>query len=228
MSKNKLRFYIVLAILFVVLSVIAFVLPFQKTLTFWLSYAFAAIAIAVQIYAYPKAFDGPSVKSKFYGFPLARVSTIYLIAQLALSVIFMVASKWVPAWIPVVLFALLLGAAAIGFIAAEGVRDEVERQDVVHKANVTTMRALQSKAVFVASQCEDAETKKALDAFAEALRFSDPVSSDALVDIEENLTGLVEELGNAVLDKDFEAARSLCAKASTLLADRNRMCKLNK
>ena len=90
------------------------------------------------------------------------------------------------------------------------------------------MRALQSKAVFVASQCEDAETKKALDAFAEALRFSDPVSSDALVDIEENLTGLVEELGNAVLDKDFEGARTLCAKASTLLADRNRMCKLNK
>ena len=25
-----------------------------------------------------------------------------------------------------------------------------------------------------------------------------------------------------------EAARTLCAKASTLLADRNRMCKLNK
>ena len=182
----------------------------------------------MQIYAYLKAFDGSSVKSKFYGFPLARVSTIYLIAQLVLSLIFMVASKWVPAWIPVVLFALLLGAAAIGFIAAEGVRDEVERQDVVHKANVTTMRTLQSKAVFVASQCEDAETKKALDTFAEALRFSDPVSSDALTDIEENLTGLVEELGNAVLDKDFEAARTLCAKASTLLADRNRMCKLNK
>lgn len=228
MSKNKLRFYIVLAILFVVISVIAFVLPFQKTASFWLSYAFAVIAIAVQIYAYPKAFDGPTVKSKFYGFPLARVSTIYLIAQLVLSLTFMVASKWVPAWIPVVLFALLLGAAAIGFIAAEGVRDEVERQDVVHKANVATMRALQSKAVFVASQCEDAETKKALDAFAEALRFSDPVSSDALTDIEENLTGLVEELGNAVLDKDFEAARTLCAKASTLLADRNSMCKLNK
>ena len=36
------------------------------------------------------------------------------------------------------------------------------------------------------------------------------------------------QLGNAVIDKDFEAARSLCARASTLLADRNRMCKLNK
>ena len=140
----------------------------------------------------------------------------------------MLAGKWVPVWIPLILSVVMLGAAAVGFIAAEGMRDEVERQDVVHKANVGTMRALQSKAVFITNQCEDASTKKALDAFAEALRFSDPVSSDALADIEENLTGLVEELGNAVLDKDYSAAQSLCTKASTILADRNRMCKLNK
>lgn len=228
MSKNRLRFYIVLIILFVVLSVIAFVMPFQKTVTFWLSYFFAVIAIAFQIYVYPKAFEGPSVKSKFYGFPIARVTTIYLVAQLVLSLIFMIAGKWVPVWIPVILFVLMLGAAAIGFVAAEGMRDEVERQDVVHKANVRTMRALQSKSVFIASQCDDPETKKALDTFAEALRFSDPVSNDALKDIEENLTGLVEELGNAVMDKDYPAAKSLCAKATSLLADRNRMCKLNK
>ena len=228
MTKNKTRFFIVLAILFAVLTVIAIALPIAKTAAFWISYVFAVIALAVQIYAYPKAFAGESVKSKFYGFPIARVTTIYLVAQLVLSLVFMIAGKWVPAWIPVILFALMLGAAAIGFIAAEGMRDEVERQDVVHKANVGTMRALQSKAVFIAGQCEDAETKKALDAFAEALRFSDPVSSDALKDIEENLTGLVEELGNAVLDKDYSATRTLCAKASSLLADRNRMCKLNK
>lgn len=228
MTKNKTRFYIALAILFAVFTVIAIALPLQKTATFWLSYVFAVIALAVQIYAYPKAFAGESVKSKFYGFPIARITTIYLIAQLALSLIFMLAAKWVPAWIPVILFAVLLGVAAVGFISADAMRDEVERQDVVHKADVGTMRALQSKAVFVASQCEDADTKKALNAFAEALRFSDPVSSAATADIEENLTGLVEELGNAVLDKDFTAAQALCTKASTLLADRNRMCKLNK
>ena len=228
MSKNKLRFYVVLAILFGVFSVIAFAVPFKRGAAFWMSYVFALIAIAVQIYAYPKAFEGESVKSKFYGFPIARVTTIYLVAQIILSLVFMAVGKLLPAWIPVVLFILMLGAAAIGFIAADAVRDEVERQDVVHKANVGTMRALQSKAIFVAGQCEDAETKKALDAFAEALRFSDPVSSDALADIEENLTGLVDELGNAVLDKDFAAAKTLCAKANSLLADRNRMCKLNK
>ena len=230
MSKNKLRFYIVLAILFVVLSVIAFVLPFQKTATFWLSYAFAAIAIAVQIYAYPKAFDGPTVKSKFYGFPLARVSTIYLIAQLALSLLFVIVGKFVqvPSWIPVVLYVILVGVFAIGFIAADSMKEEVERQDTVHKARVDTMRALQSKSVFIASQCDDSETKKALNKLAESFRFSDPVSSDALNDIEASLNALVDELQSAVLEKDNAAAKTLCTKVEAMLADRNRMCKLNK
>ncbi|MBR0353505.1 MAG: hypothetical protein IJH53_09925 [Oscillospiraceae bacterium] len=232
MSKNRIRFYVALAIIFVVFNVIVFAVPFRHNAVFWLSYVFAVIAVGVQIYSYPKAFDfeGHDVRSKFYGFPLARLTTIYLILQLALSLLFMILAKFVDvkAWIPVVLYVILLGVFAVGFIAADTMKEEIERQDVVHKANVGTMRALQSKAVFVAGQCEDAETKKALDAFAEALRFSDPVSSDALADIEENLTGLVDELGNAVLDKDFAAAKTLCAKANSLLADRNRMCKLNK
>ena len=230
MSKNRLRFYISLGIVFAVFTVIAFAVPFERNAVFWLSYVFALVAMGAQLYAYPRALDldGHDVRSKFYGFPLARIATAYLVVQLALSLVFMVLAKYVDVktWIPFVAYVLILGISAIGFIAADTMRDEVERQDTVHKANVGTMRALQSKAVFVASQCDDAETKKALDAFAEALRFSDPVSSDALADIEENLTGLVEELGNAVMDKDYAAAKSLCTKASSLLADRNRMCKL--
>lgn len=232
MSKNRIRFYLSLAIIFALFSVIVFVVPFARNTVFWLSYAFAALAVLVQLYSYPRAFDfeGHDVRSKFYGFPLARLTTVYLFAQLALSLIFIVVTNYtaVKTWIPAVLYALLLGVFALGFIAADSMKEEVERQDTVHKARVDAMRALQSKAVFVAGQCDDAETKKALDKLAEALRFSDPVSSEATSDIEENLAGLLEELGNAVLDKDYAAAKTLCAKASTLLADRNRMCRLNK
>ena len=232
MSKNRIRIYITLAIVFAAFTVIAFAVPFKRESVFWLSYVFAVIAIAVQFYSYPKALDpdGHDVLSKFYGFPIARLTTLYLVVQIILSLLFMLLAKYVEvkAWIPVVLYAVVLAVAAIGFIAADSMREEVERQDIVHKANVTLMRSLQSKSAFIAGQCEDSETKKALDALAESFRFSDPVSSDALTDIEENLTGLVEELGNAVMDKDYSAVRSLCAKASTLLADRNRMCKLNK
>ena len=232
MSRNKTRLYLIIAIIFVLFSVLAFAIPFEKNTVFWLSYGFGVLALAVQLVVQPRALDldGHDVRSKFYGFPLTRIATAYLVVQLILSLTFMVLCKYVEVkpWVPFVAYVLIFGISAIGFIAADAMKEEVERQDIVHKANVGTMRALQSKAVFVASQCEDVETKKALDKFAEALRFSDPVSNAATADIEENLTGLLEELGSAVLDKDYPAAKSLCAKASTLLADRNRMCKLNK
>ena len=232
MSKNRMRFYVSLAIVFAIFTVIAFAVPFTHNAVFWLSYAFAVVAVLVQLYSYSKAFDfeGHDVRSKFYGFPLARLTTIYLIAQLALSLLFMIVGNFVqvPSWIPVVLYVILLGVFAIGFIAADSMKEEVERQDTVHKARVDTMRALQSKSVFIASQCEDSETKKALNKLAESFRFSDPVSSDALSDIEASLNALVDELQSAVLEKDNAAAQTLCAKVEATLADRNRMCKLNK
>ena len=232
MNKNKLRFYLIIGIIFALFSVIAFAIPFEKNTVFWMSYAFTVIALAAQLVVQPRALDldGQDVRSKFYGFPLTRIATAYLVVQLILSLTFMVLCKYVDVktWVPLVAYVLIFGISAIGFIAADAMKEEVERQDTVHKANVGTMRALQSKAVFVASQCEDAETKKTLDSFSEALRFSDPVSNAATADIEENLTGLLEELGSVVLDKDYPAAKTLCARASTLLADRNRMCKLNK
>ena len=232
MIKNKTRFYLTIVIIFVLFSVLVFAIPFEKNTVFWLSYGFGVLALAVQLIVQPRALDldGHDARSKFYGFPLTRIATAYLVVQLILSLTFMVLCKYVnvKTWVPFVAYVLIFGISAIGFIAADAMKDEVERQDTVHKANVGTMRALQSKAVFVASQCEDAETKKALDSFSEALRFSDPVSNAATADIEENLTGLLEELGSAVLDKDYPAAKTLCTRASTLLADRNRMCKLNK
>ena len=55
----------------------------------------------------------------------------------------MIAAKYteIKTWIPVVLYAVLLGVFAIGFIAADSMKEEVEWQDTVHKARVDTMRA---------------------------------------------------------------------------------------
>ena len=95
MSKNKLRFTVALAAVLIAFSVIAFVVPFVKNGCFWLSYIFAVLAIAVQFYAMPKAMSGEA-RSKFYGFPILRISFAYLVIQLLLSFVFMALAKWVP------------------------------------------------------------------------------------------------------------------------------------
>ena len=226
--KNKIRTWIVLAIILVVYSVIAFALPFVHTATFWLSYIFAVIAIAVQVYVLHTAFmKEKSVKSKFYGFPVANVGFFYLVTQLVLGLIMMALAAKIPVWIPVVLYVILLGAAAVGFIAVDAMRDEVERQDVQLKKNVSVMRGLQSKVNGIVGLC-GADVREDVAKLAEELRYSDPVSSDAISEIENDLSACVDELQAAAVDGDNVAVRELCRKTSVTLLERNRLCKLNK
>ncbi len=226
--KNKVRTWIVLAIVFVVYNVIVFALPFAHTGVFWMSYAFSVVAIAAQVYVMQVAFmKEEGVKSKFYGFPLAYVGVIYLAAQLVLGLIMMALATKIPMWIPVILYVVLLGAAAVGFIAADAMRDEVERQDVQLKKDVSLMRGLQAKVGSLAATC-GADVREDVAKLAEALRYSDPVSHETLAEIEAELSANVNELQVAVTAGDNAAVRALCRKAGATLAERNRLCKLNK
>lgn len=228
-NKNAIRTCVVAAIVLVLFCVIAFAIPFVRTGTFWLAFVFGVVAIAAQLYVMKVAFadGGDSVKSKFYGFPIARVGVIYMLVQVVLSLLFMALAKWVPGWVVLVVSVIALGAAAIGFVAADAARDEVTRQDVQLKKDVTTMRALQSKLRMLEGQCTP-ETAAEVAKLSEAFRFSDPVSRDVLEDIEAELSACVDTLQQAVVDGDNDAVLSLCKKCTTVLHERNQLCKLNK
>lgn len=226
MTKNRIRFYISLAAVLVAFCVIALVVPFVRSACFWLSFAFGVLAIGVQLYTMPRAMRG-KLRSKFYGFPILRISFIYLAAQLVLSLLFMALAKWVPVWVPTVLYLVLLCAALIGFVGADSVRDEVVRQDDRTKRQVSVMRAFQSQVANLSINCDES-CKAELDKLADEFRYSDPVSSDAITDAEDELRCCIDELQRAVAENQSEDISRLCRKTSLVLAERNRLCKLNK
>ena len=49
MKKDSSKGYIILGILFVLISIIAFAVPSAKTTAFWVSYGFTVLAFAAQI-----------------------------------------------------------------------------------------------------------------------------------------------------------------------------------
>lgn len=228
MSKNLMRMLTFTGIVFVLFNVVALVVPFEKNGVFWISYVFGLIAILVQLPVMKLAFSGDdSVKSKFYGFPIARISIVYALLQMVLSFLFMIFSHFVPIWIPIVLYVLILGFSAIGFIASDIMREEIVRQDVKIQKNVSFMRNLQSKVNPMVEQCDDA-SKKAVKAFAENLKYSDPVSGESLKEIENELSYCIDELQAAIVDGDSDNILVICKKAENTLTERNRLCKISK
>ena len=229
MRKNLVRTYGVLAILLVVFTIVVFAVPFVKNAVFWVSYLFVLSAVGLQGYAIHTAFSGKEpVASKLYGFPVARVGFVYLVVQIIASLIFMTLATAVVLWIPLVVSVAALGAAGMGLITTDAMRDEIIRQDTVLKKDVSAMRAMQSKARMLIGQCEDASLAAELQKLSEAMQYSDPVSSEALREIEFELSQRLDELQKAVLEQEHDAASVLVKQTTDMLAERNNLCKLNK
>lgn len=229
MKKNEMRGYIVDGILFVVFTVIAFAAPFTKNSLFWLGYVFGVIAIAAQIYFFRISFSkGEDVKSKFYGFPIAKIGVIYLVAQLMVSLVEMILAKHIPVWVGIILNVIIAAIAMIGSITADLMRDEIIKQDVNLKQDVTNMRALQSLSASLVGICQDETLKKQLQDLADDFKYSDPVSSDNTKEQETELKFLVGEIQRALVDGDTKAAEGFVVRVKSGLAERNRVCKLGK
>ena len=228
-KTNEIRWWIGFGAVAVVYNVIAFALPFSKTAVFFLSWIFTMAALAAQIYLIRTAFfKGEGIKSKLYGFPIARVGIIYLVVQVVLGLVFMALGTMVPLWLPLVLYVILMGAAIIGLITTEGAREEVERQERKLVKDVSRMRKFQAHTKMLAREGQIPEAKEPLRELAEAFRYSDPVSSEVLREIEDTLADDLAHIQDAVALLEKEKALELCRKTRRDLEERNQLCRLGK
>ncbi len=222
MKKNKSMAYAVLAIAFVLFNVIAFAIPTAKTATFWIAYAFSVVAFALQIVIWKFAFKGAdTLKSKFLGIPLISVGITYLIIQIIAFALFM-ALPLTASWIAIVVCALVLGISAICLIGTETGREEVNRVEEKVEKKVFYIKALQVDVETLASTETDADTKAALTKLTEKIRFSEPMSNEALSDLEAEITAKVKEL------KTAENKAEIITVLDSLIVERNKKAKLLK
>ena len=225
MKKDFVRIALCLGVLLMLYILLAFLIPFVKTAVFWISFVFTLVAFAVTGWALYTAFlKKPDATSRFYGFPIARIGVIYGGGQLVVGLLFMALGKWIPAWLVVLVYAAMLGATVIGLVSADAVVETIHTQDGKLKKDVAFMRVLQSKANQMAAQCHLPEVQQ----FCENVRYSDPVSSEALAEIEGNLSAAVDDLQAAIVEGNNGRICQLAQKVNNLLCERNRLCKLNK
>ena len=232
--KNIVKGVLILVFVFVLFILLTFLIPFEKTGVFWLSFAFGMLALLSQIYVFYTAFksDQP-VRSRLYGFPIMRVGLIYLAVQIPLSFVFMslgFTSLDVDSFLlaPLLIYLVLFCLFAVGLLSTELVRDKIEAQDAALKTNVAAMRALQGKIAVIAGECKDPATRVAMDELVEKFRYSDPVSSEATEELERSLFMYVNSLKSANADRNYEAMAQIAATVETTLAERNRLCRLTK
>ncbi|MBE5994998.1 MAG: hypothetical protein E7247_21735 [Paenibacillaceae bacterium] len=223
-SKNKGLSLVITFIIFAVYNIIAFLLPNGKGGMFWTGYGFSMAAILLTAGVGFYTLERKGLKSKVYGVSLLTLVWSYLIAQLIIGLLEM-ALPSIPFQYGIILNAILLGGCLIGLIAADIAIDEVERIDENVKKKVSYIKSLQTDIESLIGKNKDEAAKKALKDLAEAIRYSDPMSSSQLSAIENEIKVKAAGLTDAAASADSSAIVSICGEMQQLVAERNRTCK---
>ena len=222
MKKNSTKGYVILGILFVLISVIAFAVPTVKTATFWIAYVFTAAAFAAQIIIWKTALGKEgTLKSKFLGFPVVHIGIVYAIVQTVAFAVFLFVPT-LPMWSAIVVCSVIAGISAVCMISADAGRDEIERVEAKVQKKVFYIRELQADIELLADNETNADVKTALTQLAEKIRFSDPMSSEQLADLENKISAKVLELKTAPNKVE------IITELNSLLDERNKKCKILK
>ena len=222
MKKNKGMAYAALGIAFALFNVIAFVIPSAKTATFWVAYVFTFVAFALQVVIWKQAFKRTStLKSKFLGIPLISVGLMYWAVQIIAFAVFM-ALPLTPSWIAIIVCTVILAFSSICLIGTEFAKGVISNVEEKVEKKVFYIKSLQVDVEMLANAETDADTKIALTKLAENIRFSDPMSNDALADVESEITNKVKEL--KVAKNKLEIINTI----ESLVIERNKKAKLLK
>ena len=233
MKKTFNYYSICWLISLVVFNVIAFVTPndiagvSKFTGTFWSGYIFITLAFIGQLGCAYKVFQAENLKKLFYNIPLISVSYTGLVAMLIVGIICM-AVPFIPYWVGIIACLLVLAFSAISVIKATATADIISEIDEKIKVQKQLIKLLTADAEHLMSSSKTAELKAAAKKVYEAIKYSDPMSNEALADVEGQIQSEFTVFSQAIKSEDLELAKSVEDGLLNLIDARNKKCKVLK
>ncbi len=225
--KKTFKSYIgIWSICLVLFNLIAFIVPNEMKANFWTGYIFITLAFLGQLFCANIAFKAGNATKFFYNFPLISVSFAGTVMMLVAAGSTM-AIPVVPIWVGIVICLIILAFTSIAVINAAVVSEKVSDIDKNTRIKTLFIKMLTADALILMSKAKTEEAKGITKKVYEAVRYSDPLSDDALNFIEAQISVCFKEFSNAICESN-EKATSLGEELIILIQDRNTKCKLLK
>lgn len=230
MNRNFKYYIAAWAVLAVIFNVIAFATPAVAGASkfdsaFWSGYVLIMLALIGQLVCAYFAFKAKSKEQIFLRLSLVTVSYSALILSFVVGAACMLIPN-LPNWVGIILCALILGFTAVSVIKANAAVELVRETDTRVKEKTAFIRMMTVEADNLMARAQNGEAKAMCKKVYEALRYSDPMSCNALSGTEAEISEKFSAFAAAV--KNGENASELADELIALIGDRNRMCKVMK
>ena len=230
MNRNFKYYIAAWAVLAAIFNVIAFATPAVAGASkfdgaFWSGYVLIMLALIGQLVCAYFAFKAKNKEQIFLRLSLVTVSYSALILSFVVGAACMLIPN-LPNWVGIILCALILGFTAVSVIKANAAVELVRETDTRVKEKTAFIRMMTVDADNLMARAQTDEAKAMCKKVYEALRYSDPMSSEALSGTEAEISKEFTAFAAAV--KNGENASELADELLALIGDRNRMCKVMK
>lgn len=233
MKKSIGVYSIIWAICLAVFNVIVFVTPNELAGvskfggSFWVGYIFITVAFLGQLICAFFAFKAKNLKKFFYNIPLISISYGGVIAMLVVGSVFM-AIPVLPEWIAIIVCVIVLAFNVIAIIKATAAADIVSGIDEKIKTQMFFIKSLSVDAQSLMTSAKSDELHAEAKKVYEAIRYSDPMASAALSDLDTQIERQFNAFSDAVKTEDVELAKETAYALVEMVEKRNQKCKLLK
>ena len=230
--KKAIWYYgIIWSILFALFHVLAFI-PFswlgenKYSAMFWIGYTLIAIVFVIQFVCSFVTFR-QDTKRMFSHLSLLSVGFSSLVGSFIVGGLCMIL-PFVPYWLGIVVclvFLAFYGIAIVKSVAAIEIVTEIDRKIAQKTSFIMTMTA---KAEMELSKAKSGSARLEAKKIYEALRYSDPMSNDSLIETEDELSEALNKFFAAMETGDESQIHENANHCLNLIHERNILCKKGK
>lgn len=227
-KKSKILLAIV-AVVFVVFNVVFFLVADIAGInaTTIISWVFMILGfVSFFVFASLSKSKSGAPDNIFMRLSLFGHCAVYLIVDFVLAVAFTILGSYVdisPVW-SISIQVIALGVHVVIALACLMMKATVEDVGLQVKQKTSRMKGFRVEAEMLVEYCKDADAKNDFRKFAEAVRYSDPMSCDALTDVENSLEQIISEMKTHLMAGEVELAKNKCEVANNILKERNKKC----
>ena len=236
--KKAFKIYLIAwAIMFVLFNVVVIALPKETTVAgvtvtklgglSWITLIVFELCFVGHLVCTWFALKRDKLSGMFYRLPLIRLSYACVIVTLVLGCLAMAIPN-LPSWIPLIVALLIMAIYVFSILKAAAAAEIVESIDEKVKVKTAFIKTLTVDAQTLCSRAKSEPVKAACKKVFEAVRYSDPMSADALSDVESRIRTEFDALTDAVISDNADAATASADELLTLIKERNSRCKMEK
>ena len=138
------------------------------------------------------------------------------------------AVSFIPDWVGAIICAVILGANIISMLSASAAVDAIAGVDNKIKVQTFFVKSLTVDANTLVAKAQDESAKAECVRVYEAIRYSDPMSNDALTSVEAQISLKFAAFSDAVNENDAARMSAAADELIILIGDRNKKCMLLK